>query len=264
MKCLGKVFLEIGGQKIAYLERGRGAPVVFLHGLLDNRKLWDKVFHALPLSFFRRFQAITLNFPPYDGEFNLKTLPAILRKLFGQLDVPEVILAGYSLGSLVSLRFASLYPKQVKRLILISAPIATNVRAQALCRLRTRLKKGERIDKIEKILKGHPRLTKKIVGPTGFNYKLLTRGDVLGPLSACLNDLCDYDWQNGIKNITCPTLCLYGKKDIFLSLLGSRKLYPTITSVSIAAVEGNHFLPTGKAKEVASFIFDFLRDNDPG
>src|SRR5581483_893830 len=44
-------FVTVYGAKIHYVEAGSGAPVILIHGLADNVKVWDSVIPLLAARF---------------------------------------------------------------------------------------------------------------------------------------------------------------------------------------------------------------------
>ena len=113
-------FVDLPGVRLAYDIAGRGAPVVFLHGGLLDRSMWDDQF-----SFFaQRYQAIR-----YDmrSSGQSETTPSTetythhgdLYAFLQALEVPQVSLVGLS-NYAIALEFAIAYPELVQKLVLVS------------------------------------------------------------------------------------------------------------------------------------------------
>jgi pimeloyl-ACP methyl ester carboxylesterase len=113
-------FVDIPGVRIACDIAGEGAPVIFLHGGLLDRRMWDGQFEH----FAGRHCAIRYDLRS-SGES--KTTPRTepfshhedLFELLKGLDVQHVSLVGHS-NHAIALDFALAYPSLVDKLVLVS------------------------------------------------------------------------------------------------------------------------------------------------
>jgi pimeloyl-ACP methyl ester carboxylesterase len=116
----GASFLDIPGVRIAYQTAGRGAPIVFLHGGLLDRRMCDGQFAF----FARTHRAIR-----YDmrGSGQSETMPTTepftyhvdLREFLKVLEVDRVSLIGLS-NYAIALDYTIAYPESVEKLVLVS------------------------------------------------------------------------------------------------------------------------------------------------
>ncbi|MFD8233935.1 alpha/beta fold hydrolase [Streptomyces sp. NPDC059696] len=95
---------------LSYTRRGRGEPLLLLHGIGHHRQVWDPVIPALAAE--RDVIAVDL---PGCGEspalpdgmaHDLPTMSAVLTALFGALEIERPHVAGNSLGGLLALDLA--------------------------------------------------------------------------------------------------------------------------------------------------------------
>lgn len=106
-----------------YVEAGAGEPIVFVHGVGMNHRVWSP-----QLSFFSgECRAIAYDLMGH-GESPLPPQPTALSHLSGQLsrlldylEVGRVHLVGHSMGALVALDFALRHPHRVSRLVALNA-----------------------------------------------------------------------------------------------------------------------------------------------
>lgn len=127
---------------------GSGEPLVLIHGLGTNRRVWSEVASALA----RRLSAIAIDLPgfgdsPPAGEgFALDQVADHIHA--GLREQPPYDLLGHSLGGAIALTLARRHPERVRRLIL-SAPAGFRTRprplAQALGAVAPALLRGRRI-----------------------------------------------------------------------------------------------------------------------
>ncbi|MDP8924487.1 MAG: alpha/beta hydrolase, partial [Chloroflexota bacterium] len=98
-----------------------GPPVVLVHGLASNARIWDAVAPRLA----GRFRVVAydqrghgLSDKP-DGGYGFAETSADLRGLLGALDFVRPVLVGHSWGGNVVLDYAARYPDEVAALVLV-------------------------------------------------------------------------------------------------------------------------------------------------
>jgi 3-oxoadipate enol-lactonase len=108
---------------IHYLVRGRGEPVLLIHGLGCSGADWAFQVAALE----RRFRLIIPDLPgsghspPPLNEYTIAGFAGALWKLIDHLQIAAPNLIGFSLGGAVALEMATLRPQSVPRLALINS-----------------------------------------------------------------------------------------------------------------------------------------------
>jgi 3-oxoadipate enol-lactonase len=108
---------------IHYLERGRGEPLLLIHGLGCSGADWAFQVAALE----RRFRVIVPDLPgsghsaPPPDEYTIAGFADALWKLMDHLGIKQPNLVGFSLGGAVALEMATLRPECVPRLGLINS-----------------------------------------------------------------------------------------------------------------------------------------------
>jgi 3-oxoadipate enol-lactonase len=121
---VGKMQKEkLNGVEIAYERRGRGTPLVLIHGYPLDHSIWDEVAGLLENDFdlilpdLRGFGESTTVETPYGVDVIADDIAQLLKKL----GVEKAALAGHSMGGYVALAFAKKYPDQVSGLALVSS-----------------------------------------------------------------------------------------------------------------------------------------------
>ncbi|HEX3602775.1 MAG TPA: alpha/beta hydrolase [Steroidobacteraceae bacterium] len=108
---------------IHYLERGRGEPLLLVHGLGCSGADWAFQVAALE----HRFRIIVPDLPgsghslPPRSEYTIAGFAAALWKLMDHLQIARPNIVGFSLGGAVALEMATLRPACVPRLGLINS-----------------------------------------------------------------------------------------------------------------------------------------------
>lgn len=117
--------LEINGVQLAFEDRGSGTPVVLVHGWGGSKSVWNRQIPALAPS--HRVIALDLRGhgdsgrPIGDRHYSPAACAADIGALMDALDIPQAVLVGLSMGTLVSQLFCLAHPARVKALVLAGA-----------------------------------------------------------------------------------------------------------------------------------------------
>lgn len=103
----------------AYLERGAGEALLFLHGIGGGKECWGPQLEA----FADGYRAVAWDMPGYGetpalAEPSFAALAEALRALVGHLGGGPVHLVGHSLGGMVAQEFAARHPERLRSLVL--------------------------------------------------------------------------------------------------------------------------------------------------
>jgi pimeloyl-ACP methyl ester carboxylesterase len=117
------------GVELHYVDRGTGAPVVFVHGSLSDGGYWTDQVNAFAHAGFRAIAYSRRHSPPN----NNKALPGYsavvdaddLAALIAKLHLGKVHVVGHSYGALTALFLAVRHPELVRTLVLAEAPAVT-------------------------------------------------------------------------------------------------------------------------------------------
>ncbi len=110
-------------EQLAFTDLGSGPAVLFIHGLISDRRTWQAEMSALA----RSHRVIAPDLPGHGesdcalGDYSLGAHAAALRDLLDSLDVDQVTLVGHSLGGGIAMQFAYLFPDRVRGLVLVSS-----------------------------------------------------------------------------------------------------------------------------------------------
>jgi 3-oxoadipate enol-lactonase len=101
------------------LRKGRGEPLVFLHGIGGGGRSFQRQVDALS----DQFDCIAWDVPGYGGTALLptvtfETISAALAQFLDDLKLSSVHLVGHSLGGMIAQDFVARYPARVRSLIL--------------------------------------------------------------------------------------------------------------------------------------------------
>lgn len=116
-------YLNLHGERIAYVDEGSGEVLLLLHGMAGSSQTWRSVIK--PLS--RQFRVIAPDLPGHGesnkprSDYSLGAFAVLLRDLLDELGVTSATIVGHSLGGGVAMQFLYQHPDYAQRLILIGS-----------------------------------------------------------------------------------------------------------------------------------------------
>lgn len=117
--------IEVNGVRLAYERRGKGTPVVLLHGYPLDHHLWDEVVTLLE----DRFDLILPDLRGFGGSstvdsyYSMEDYASDIAALLDHLGIQKAAIVGHSMGGYVALAFARLYPERISGLGLVSSQV---------------------------------------------------------------------------------------------------------------------------------------------
>ncbi|MGM0479431.1 MAG: alpha/beta fold hydrolase [Bacteroidota bacterium] len=101
---------------------GRGCPVLFLHGFLEDRTMWDFLSNSLP-----GHQLILVDLPGHGASshspdvHSINEMARAVARLLEALKLETCSCVGHSLGGYVGLELAESFPSLVSKLVLLNS-----------------------------------------------------------------------------------------------------------------------------------------------
>jgi len=111
------------GVRIHYLIGGAGPPVVLLHGYPETWYAWRKVMPLLAA----QYTVVAPDLRGFGdsshpaGGYDRKTMAGDIRELIRRLGYDRVVLAGHDWGGSTAVAYATTWPDEVRRLVVIEA-----------------------------------------------------------------------------------------------------------------------------------------------
>ena len=109
--------------KISFTDSGEGTPIVFLHGFLENKKMWQEYVTL----YSKKYRIITIDLLGH-GEtdclgyvHSMEENANAVNEVLAHLNIGKAIIVGHSMGGYVSLAFAELYPEKIQKLVLLNS-----------------------------------------------------------------------------------------------------------------------------------------------
>ena len=269
--------VEVNGERLAYLDIGKGQPVILIHGF--GGSMWQWEHQQQPLS--AEFRLIT---PDLIGS-GLSTKPDIeywpeqmLEYFIGFMDalrIRQVALVGNSMGAGLAIGMALTYPDRVSQLVLIDG-LPANVRERLtspsikraldtaapswLASFGNWLFGGVMIESVlQEIVHDPTLLTPAVIERSNRNRQ---RPGVIPPLMTVRDTL--PLWESGfakrIGEIRHPTLILWGEEDRVFPLPAGEDLQRTIKGSALVRIPNAGHIPQWERPDLANrAMIEFLR-----
>lgn len=116
-------FADVNGVKLHYLTAGKGDPVILLHGYTQNSRMWRPLMvelaktHTVIAPDLRGFGQSS---KPKSG-YEKKMMAQDVRALATSLGYRRATIVGHDIGLMVAYAYASQYPAEVDRIVLMDA-----------------------------------------------------------------------------------------------------------------------------------------------
>ena len=252
-------YVNLNGYKIHYLVGGSGRPIVLIHGLGSRAADWADLIPEL-LANGHRVYALDLlgnglSDKPKDASYSIADQAVLVESFLQREHLPQVDLAGWSMGGWIAMRVALQHPEKVRRLVLFDS-----------AGLRFKLDFNPALFQpasptdlaaLEELLVPHPQPL-----PGFLAMALLRRGDRIGwvvhrSLQSMLTgaDLVD----NQVSSLTMPVLIGWGEQDRLIPLAVGYKLHALIPqSVLDIYADCGHLAPGQCVPQVGPSLIDFL------
>src|SRR5690606_23802081 len=117
--------LVVDGVRLAYRDRGRGEPVIFIHGTPSHSYEWRDVVPHIEASGLRVIAYDLLGYGrserPADRDTSVAAQTELLEHLLDTLGLEQVNIVAHDIGGAIGLRFAIARPERVRRLMIMDA-----------------------------------------------------------------------------------------------------------------------------------------------
>lgn len=107
---------------LSYRVGGKGETIVFLHGFLENQKMWDTLS-----SHFNSYQCITVDLLGHGQSdcigyiHTMEDMADAVHHILNELKITQATFIGHSMGGYVALAFAELFPEMTQKIVLLNS-----------------------------------------------------------------------------------------------------------------------------------------------
>jgi 2-hydroxy-6-oxonona-2,4-dienedioate hydrolase len=259
--------ITVLGFKLHYLEGGRGAPVVLLHGLGGDGSRWGPNIGPLAKD-FHVFALDQIGFGESDkplANYHTGMLADFLVGFLKAAGVPKASLVGNSMGAGVALYTAVHYPDVVDRIVLAdgggyrqaTGAAQTPPTTEALHRrqIQNSVTRDETREFFRILFHDKSLVTEKMVDEqltlrlrAAFTITKMQEAGELGSLS-----------EQDVRSVKAPTLVLWGRYDELANPAGADRLERTIPGARKVIIDNSGHMPQlERADEFNRIVRDFL------
>jgi pimeloyl-ACP methyl ester carboxylesterase len=248
------------GVRLNYVEYGdpRGTPVVLLHGYTDSRRSYDRVLPLLPSSM--RVFAVTHRGHGDSSKPETGYMPgdfsADLAAFLDAMGLESAVIAGHSMGSTVAQRFAIDHPSRTRALVLEGAFLPWS-RNEAVAEFFQTVKVfTDPVDPT--IVREFQQSTLTRPVPHEF-FETIVEESLKVPARVWKSALEPYttvDFSDRIKEISVPTLVIWGDRDAFTPRAEQDAISKSIAGSRLVVYAGTGHCPHWE--EPARFAGDLI------
>ncbi len=235
--------LNIDGIDIASIRRGKGVPLVLIHGYPLDHSIWDEVAPLLSDDFdliipdLRGFGGSDL----IEADQSIIDYATDIAGLLTRLRIRKTVLAGHSMGGYVALAYAREYPDRVSGLAMISSQMAADPPDRKEGRYATAKQVmaqgvGVVVEAMTPKLSNDPRVQ-------GIVQAIMMRQRPLGVASALQAMAERPDSSDIFRGFRFPVVVLHGDADALIPVERAREMKETLGSTHYSELAGVGHMP---------------------
>lgn len=260
-------YAQLGDTRVRYVDVGEGPAVVLLHGFASSLETWTGVIPALQSN----HRVIALDLKGFgwtarpEGDYSPQAQARMVLALLAERGVENFAVVAHSWGSSVAMQLALMAPERVTRLALYDAWVYAEqlptffwwARLDGLGELLFGLYYNERPDE---------KMSNAFWDPTIVNeafveeveFALSRPGTRAAALAATRGQTFE-DWQDDYRQITQPTLLLWGREDAVTRLEFGERLARELSNAELVVYPRcGHFPMMEAAAASTTDLVEFL------
>lgn len=270
-------FFDINGQKLHYIDEGKGETILFVHGTPSWSFDYRNVIKKMKTNF--RCVAIDhigfgLSDKPEDYDYSTQNHSKTLEKFVFEKQLKDITLVVHDFGGAIGLNFAIQHPEKIKNLVVLNSWLWSSKNEPDFIKLSKILKSP-----LLPFLYRNLNFSAKFILPKSFGDNKLSkhlakqytkpfadRTQRNGTLAFAKSLLNDQDWFEELWNkrqaiSDKPTLFLWGMKDPVIKPHYLDKFQIGFTNSTTVKIEtSGHFPQEEQADTVTKEMLDFLTD----
>jgi pimeloyl-ACP methyl ester carboxylesterase len=247
--------VKSGNLDLSYVRRGRGTPMLLLHGYPLDHSIWDPVAPLLE----SRFDLVAPDLRGFGGStveqtrYSMEDLADDAAHLLDVLRIPRAIVVGHSMGGYVALAFLRRFPARMLGLGLVSSQVLADPPDRREGRYKTAAEVAEK--GAAPVIEG---MTPKLSADTrlqGEMRKLMERQSAAGIIGA-LGAMAERQDATGLLgNLTLPVVIVHGDADLLIPIERAREIKAAVPQAHLVELPGAGHLPMLEAPaETASAL----------
>jgi pimeloyl-ACP methyl ester carboxylesterase len=265
-------YVDLSGISVHYRDQGKGTPILLIHGTASSLHTWDAWTDEL----IQTNRVIRLDLPGFGltgpnpkGDYTLNSYVDIVNQLLDQLKIDSVILVGNSLGGNIAWRYAAEYPEKINKLILIDPSgtlrnggvpwIFKLARTPILSQILRYVTPRSIIEKnLKEVYFDDSKITDKLIDR--YHDMALRAGNRQAFIDR--SKLNFEDDTRLLKNISCPTLILWGANDQWIPASNGNAFVEKIAASELVVMPNTGHVPMEeRPTESLNFVRPFISNH---
>ena len=265
------------GGSIHVLERGQGRPLLLIHGVTLQARIWAPQFHLLA----DRYRVLAMDVRGHgrseagaDG-FGRKIAARDVRAVLEHFDLRHAVVVGHSMGGMILMEFAGDFPEELQERVAglvfmdtaayqVAPKVALPVMQALGRRVRTRFDTGRPVpdrpmgdDDMSWVM------SRLAFGsrPSARAVDELRRCGAEVPQSTSLPswiDILDHDARDALGATSTPSMILVGSRDLLTPVAGARRIARFLPHARLEVLPGcGHQMMQERPFEFARLLDDF-------
>jgi 3-oxoadipate enol-lactonase len=241
--------ININGIRLAYERRGKGTPLVLLHGFPVDHHLWDDIVPLLEDSFdliipdLRGFGGSST----VDSFYSMEDYALDVAGLLDYLGIQKAAIVGHSMGGYVALAFARHFPERVRGLGLISSQVLADPPERKEGRYKSAAEVADKgiasvVETMTPKFTSNPRLQE-------YARESMERqqpGAYIGALKAMAERV---DSTPLLDSFNFPVVIVHGDADALIPIDRAREVKAAVANAHLVEVSGAGHMPMMEAAE---------------
>ena len=241
--------IDVNGIHLAYERRGRGTPMVLLHGFPLDHHLWDDIAPLLEDNFdlilpdLRGFGESTT----VDLFYAMEDFASDVAGLLDYLGIPKATIVGHSMGGYIALAFARLYPERVSGLGLVASQAAADAPERREGRYKSAAEVADKgiasvVELMTTKFTSDPRLREA----ARQSMERQPPAAYIGALKAMAERV---DSTPLLSSIQYPVVIVHGDADALVPIDRAREVKAAVPHAHLVEISGAGHMPMMEAKE---------------
>ena len=206
------------------------------------------------------FNVLSVDLPGHGNSEgpSLKSIEKIsdwIKSLMLKINIEKIIIIGHSQGGLVSIDFASRYPELIEKIVLVANSYKMPVNQDLIDLAEAGDEKAVLL-----MMKWGYEGSKAFIGGNPVKKIVNSARDIREVLAVDLNACNNYkNGESAIKQINCPTLCIFGDLDKMVPVKVGLKMSEQITNSKTKIISDcGHMIIFEKAFEMRKLVKEFI------
>ena len=241
--------INVNRIRFAYERRGKGTPLVLLHGFPLDHHLWDDIVPLLEDS----FDLIIPDLRGFGGSSTVDSFYAMedyaldIAGLLDHLGIQKAAIVGHSMGGYVGLAFARLFPERVRGLGLVSSQVLADPPERKEGRYKSAAEVADKgissvVEMMTTKFTSDPRLQE-------FARKSMEQQQpaaYIGALKAMAERV---DSTPLLSSFNFPVVIVHGNADALIPIDRAREVKAAVAKAHLVEISGAGHMPMMEAKE---------------